>query len=108
MNKFRINEHIRPSLFATLAALATLGERNILSLLLECGSQLNGEFLRQNLVDKAVLIYAETELGDQAVPFAQGIPSPYLFEQSLHRITRTTYGPDASITGYLHDPWPKT
>ena len=89
------------------AILAILAERNVLSLLLECGSHLNGAFLRQNLVDKAVLIYAETELGDQAIPFAQGIPSPYLFEQSLHRITRTTLGPDAFVTGYLHDPWPK-
>ena len=89
------------------AALAILAERNILSLLLECGSHVNGSFLRQNLVDKATLIYSETELGDQAIPFAQGIPSPYLFEHSLTRITRTTLGPDAFVTGYLHDPWPQ-
>jgi diaminohydroxyphosphoribosylaminopyrimidine deaminase/5-amino-6-(5-phosphoribosylamino)uracil reductase len=89
------------------AILAILAERDIISLLLECGSHLNGSFLRQNLVDKAVLVYAETELGDQAIPFAQGIGSPYLFEQSLRRVTRTSYGPDACITGYLHDPWPK-
>ncbi len=88
------------------AVLSTLAERSILSLLLECGSHLNGGFLRQNLVDKAILFYSETELGDQAIPFAQGIASPFLFEQSLHRVTRTTYGPDASITGYLRDPWP--
>ncbi|MBB5339093.1 bifunctional diaminohydroxyphosphoribosylaminopyrimidine deaminase/5-amino-6-(5-phosphoribosylamino)uracil reductase RibD [Tunturiibacter gelidoferens] len=88
------------------AVLSTLAERNILSLLLECGSHLNGAFLQQNLVDKAVLIYAETELGDQAIPFAQGIGSPYLFEESLHRVTRANYGPDACVTGYLHDPWP--
>jgi diaminohydroxyphosphoribosylaminopyrimidine deaminase / 5-amino-6-(5-phosphoribosylamino)uracil reductase len=88
------------------AILATLAERDILSLLLECGSHLNGSFLRQNLVDKAILIYSETELGDQAIPFAQGIPSPYLFEQTLHRITRITLGTDAFVTGYLHDPWP--
>jgi diaminohydroxyphosphoribosylaminopyrimidine deaminase/5-amino-6-(5-phosphoribosylamino)uracil reductase len=89
------------------AALANLAERNILSLLLECGSHLNGSFLRQNLVDKVTLIYAETELGDQAVHFAQGVPSSYLLEQSLSRITRTTLGPDALVTGYLHDPWPQ-
>jgi len=88
------------------AALTVLAERNLLSLLLECGSHLNGSFLRQNLVDKAILIFAETELGDQAIPFAHGVPSPYLFEQSLHRVTRTSYGTDACITGYLHDPWP--
>jgi diaminohydroxyphosphoribosylaminopyrimidine deaminase / 5-amino-6-(5-phosphoribosylamino)uracil reductase len=86
--------------------LTALAEHNILSLLLECGSRLNGSFLQQNLVDKAVLIYAETELGDQAIPFAQGIAaSPYLFEESLHRITRANYDPDACVTGYLHDPW---
>ena len=89
------------------AVLATLAGRDILSLLLECGSHLNGSFLRQNLVDKAILIYAQAELGDQAIPFAQGIPSPYLFEQTLHRITRTTLGSDAFVTGYLHDPWPQ-
>ncbi len=88
------------------AILAVLAERDVLGLLLECGSHLNGAFLRQNLVDKAVLIYAETELGDQAIPFAHGLPSPYLLEESLTRVTRATYGPDACITGYLHDPWP--
>jgi diaminohydroxyphosphoribosylaminopyrimidine deaminase/5-amino-6-(5-phosphoribosylamino)uracil reductase len=87
--------------------LAALAERDILSLLLECGSHLNGAFLRQNLVDKAVLFYAETELGDKAIPFAQDVPSPYHFERFLQRITRTNYGPDASVTGYLHDPWPR-
>ena len=87
------------------AVLATLAERNILSLLLECGSHLNGSFLRANLVDKVTLIYAETELGSAAIPFAEGISSPYLFEQSLHNITRTTIGSDAFLTGYLHSPW---
>jgi diaminohydroxyphosphoribosylaminopyrimidine deaminase / 5-amino-6-(5-phosphoribosylamino)uracil reductase len=87
------------------AILTYLAERDILSLLLECGSHLNGAFLRQNLVDKAVLIYAETELSEQAIPFAQGLASPYLFEQSLHRIHRTTFGPDVCITGHVHDPW---
>jgi len=85
--------------------LAALAERNILSLLLECGSHLNGAFLQQNLVDKAVLIYAETELGDQAIPFAQGIASPYLFEESLRRVTRANYDLDVCVTGYIHDPW---
>jgi diaminohydroxyphosphoribosylaminopyrimidine deaminase/5-amino-6-(5-phosphoribosylamino)uracil reductase len=94
------------------AVLATLAERNVVSLLLECGSHLNGAFLRQNLVDKAILFYSETELGDQAIPFAQGIASPYLFAQSLRRVTRSTFGPpekpDACIIGYLHNPWPNS
>jgi diaminohydroxyphosphoribosylaminopyrimidine deaminase/5-amino-6-(5-phosphoribosylamino)uracil reductase len=99
----RIPDHNgRLSLPAVLSALA---ERDILSVLLECGSHLNGAFLRQNLVDKAVLFYAPTKLGDQAIPFAEGIASPHVLEQSLTRITRITYGPDTCTTGYLHDPW---
>lgn len=89
------------------AVLYTLAERDILSLLLECGSHLNGAFLRQNLVDKAVLFYAETELGEQAIPFAHGIASPYLLEQSLRRVQRANFGSDACIEGYIHDPWAK-
>lgn len=88
------------------AVLAALAERNILSLLLEAGSHLNGAFLTQNLVDKVVLFYGETELGAGAIPFAQGIDSPFLFQQTLHRQTQTPFGPDAQITGYIHDPWP--
>jgi diaminohydroxyphosphoribosylaminopyrimidine deaminase/5-amino-6-(5-phosphoribosylamino)uracil reductase len=92
------------------AVLSTLAERNILSLLLECGSHLNGAFLQHDLVDKAVLFYAQTKLGDQAIPFAQGIASPHIFERSLARATRTTIGPpekqDTCVIGYLHDPWP--
>ena len=40
------------------AVLDVLGERKMLSVLLECGSELNGAFLKQGLVDKAVLFYA--------------------------------------------------
>jgi diaminohydroxyphosphoribosylaminopyrimidine deaminase/5-amino-6-(5-phosphoribosylamino)uracil reductase len=88
------------------AALSTLAERNILSVLLEAGSHLNGAFLRQNLVDKAVLFYSQIELGEQGIPFAQGIASPYHFEQTLTRVTRELVNNDARVTGYLHDPWP--
>jgi len=88
------------------AVLDTLAERNILSVLLEAGSHLNGAFLRQNLVDKAILFYSQIELGEQGICFAQGIPSPYHFEQTLSRVTRELVNPDSRVTGYLHDPWP--
>jgi diaminohydroxyphosphoribosylaminopyrimidine deaminase/5-amino-6-(5-phosphoribosylamino)uracil reductase len=89
------------------AVLTTLARRNILSLLLEAGSHLNGAFLSQNLVGKAVLFYGEPELGEAALPFAHGIESPQLFQQTLHRPTQTTIGPDTMITGYIHNPWPE-
>ena len=88
------------------AVLSEIADRAILSLLLECGSHLNGSFLTQRLVDKAILFYSETELGDDAMPFATGIPSPFLFEQNLRRTTRTTFGADSCLTGYLTTPWP--
>ena len=60
-----------------------LGERKILSVLLECGSELNGAFLAQGLVDKVVLFYSQTVLGEGAVPFAAGVGSPLLLEQKM-------------------------
>jgi len=88
------------------AVLEAIADRAIVSVLLECGSHLNGSFLTQRLVDKAVLFYSDTELGEAAIPFATGIPSPFLFEQDLRRTTRTTFGPDVCLTGYLTTPWP--
>lgn len=98
-----VSHEDRLSLPAVLEAIAN---RAILSVLLECGSQLNGSFLTQRLVDKAVLFYSETELGDDAIPFAAGIPSPFLFQQELRRTTRTNFGSDSCLTGYLTTPWP--
>jgi len=89
------------------AVLTMLAERNILSVLLEAGPHLNGAFLRQNLVDKAILFHSQDELGDQALPFAQGFEPASIFEQSLLRPSVATFGPDTCITGYIHDPWPE-
>ena len=66
------------------AALTTLAERNILSLLLEAGSHLNGAFLTQNLVDKAILFYGESTLakspslrpGNRITPTLSANPPP--------------------------------
>jgi diaminohydroxyphosphoribosylaminopyrimidine deaminase/5-amino-6-(5-phosphoribosylamino)uracil reductase len=87
------------------AVLAALAARQVLSLLLECGSELNGTFLAQNLVDKVVLFHAPAALGDGAIPFAAGLASPSVLEQSLKRITRINFGADACVAGVLRDPW---
>jgi diaminohydroxyphosphoribosylaminopyrimidine deaminase/5-amino-6-(5-phosphoribosylamino)uracil reductase len=91
-----------------IAVLDLLGQRQCLSLLLESGSKLNGSFLAQQLVDRAVLFYAETELGAGSIPFAEDIASPFFLEQQLHTVTRRDFGPDACVSGLLHDPWPAT
>jgi len=87
------------------AVLAAVAARQILSLLLECGSELNGTFLAQNLVDKVVLFHAPAALGDGAIPFAAGLASPFVLEQSLKQITRINFGADTCVAGVLRDPW---
>jgi diaminohydroxyphosphoribosylaminopyrimidine deaminase/5-amino-6-(5-phosphoribosylamino)uracil reductase len=94
------------------AAFAILAERNLLSILVEAGSVLNGSLLRANLVDKLVLYYAERELGLDAIPFAADFDSPYALQQRLIDITHASFpsdiapnAEDVRITGYLHDPW---
>lgn len=91
------------------AILEHLGRRNLLSVLLEAGSELNGAFLAADLVDRAVLFFAERELGPSALPFARGFPSPFLLQQRMIRPTHTSFASegqtDACITGLLHDPW---
>jgi diaminohydroxyphosphoribosylaminopyrimidine deaminase/5-amino-6-(5-phosphoribosylamino)uracil reductase len=87
------------------AVLDSLRRRKILSLLLECGSDLNGAFLAHDLVDKVVLFSAAAELGEHALPFAIAFGSPCALEPSLLWIARQTFGQDTCISGYLHDPW---
>lgn len=87
------------------AVLAALAARQIMSLLLECGSELNSAFLAQNLVDKVVLFHAPIALGEGALPFAAGFGSPALLEHSLNGITRTNFGVDDCVAGVLRDPW---
>jgi diaminohydroxyphosphoribosylaminopyrimidine deaminase/5-amino-6-(5-phosphoribosylamino)uracil reductase len=89
------------------AVLSTLAERDILSVLLEAGSQLNTAFLHQNLVDKLVLFYAPGTLGEAAIPFAKDINPTQLLNKTQNQTTQT-FGPDTCITAYLHDPWPNT
>jgi len=90
---------------ALSSVLAKLAERKILSVLLEAGPRLNGAFLLQDLVDKVVLFQAPIELGDHALPFADGIASASAVEQRLHRTTHTAFGPDLRTAGSLRDPW---
>ncbi|MEG9434583.1 bifunctional diaminohydroxyphosphoribosylaminopyrimidine deaminase/5-amino-6-(5-phosphoribosylamino)uracil reductase RibD [Edaphobacter sp. HDX4] len=86
--------------------LARLGERGILSLLLEGGCSINGAFLARDLVDKVILFYSRQTLGAEAIPFAEGFSSPSEIESSLFNVSRDVLGEDTRVTGYLRDPWP--
>jgi diaminohydroxyphosphoribosylaminopyrimidine deaminase / 5-amino-6-(5-phosphoribosylamino)uracil reductase len=94
------------------AVFALLAERNLLSILVEAGSALNGNLLSANLVDKLALYYAKRELGPNAIPFASGFDSPSALQQRLTHTTHSTFPSDITpntedirITGYIHDPW---
>jgi diaminohydroxyphosphoribosylaminopyrimidine deaminase/5-amino-6-(5-phosphoribosylamino)uracil reductase len=88
--------------------LVHLHAAQFLGVLVEAGSAINGAFLRQNLVDQAVLFYAETELGPAALPFADGAAGPFALEEQMLSVTKRAFGDDICVSGLLHDPWSKT
>ena len=77
----------------------------LLSVLVEAGSAVNGAFLRKELVDRAVLFFSATELGADAIEFAEGSAGPFALEERLIHVTRQTMGGDVRVSGLLHDPW---
>ncbi len=86
------------------AVLDMLGERKILSLMLECGSELNGAFLKAGLVDRVVLFKSEKGLGEGGVPFAAGVSVAEL-EGRMRGVARTRFGADVGVSGVLRDAW---
>ncbi len=95
-----------PSRFDPAAILAHLHSWQLLSVLLEAGSHLNAAFIQANLVDRATLFYAPTELGPHAIPFATGGPTPFAFEQSFLSVEKHQLGPDVRVSGLINNPWP--
>ncbi len=91
------------------ALLGVLFEHGVRSVLAEGGSTLNGELLRCDLADRAVLYYAPGRLGTEALPFAKGAGSPYALQERLSGVERVAFphraDEDVRVSGYLHDPW---
>jgi diaminohydroxyphosphoribosylaminopyrimidine deaminase/5-amino-6-(5-phosphoribosylamino)uracil reductase len=86
------------------AVLDLLGERKILSVMLECGSELNAAFLAQGLVDKVVLFKSEKELGAGGVPFASEVSLGEV-EGRMRTVAQTRFGADVRVSGDLRDVW---
>jgi diaminohydroxyphosphoribosylaminopyrimidine deaminase / 5-amino-6-(5-phosphoribosylamino)uracil reductase len=76
------------------AVLKELGRREILSLLLEAGPQLNGAALGAGVVNKAVLFYAPKIAGSLHVPFARG---GSFYSSRLHVRSVRQSGPDVAV-----------
>ena len=87
--------------------IAHLGEREIISLLIEGGAMVNWAALAAGIVDKVFLYYAPKILaGSGSVPFAAGPGFRRLSQAAqvkhmrLHR-----FGEDCGVEGYLRDPY---
>ncbi len=84
------------------AAVKELGRREVLNLLLEAGSELNGAALEAGIVDRLVLFYAPRMMGG-GVPMAEIAATRILHSSDLRDVRFTPYGSDFSVEGYLHD-----
>ena len=90
--------------------MAMLGEREIISLIIEGGSMVNWAALAAGVVDKIFFYYAPKILaGTGSIPFALGAgyrrmsEAAYVKSLTLHR-----FGEDFAVEGYLHDPYDDT
>jgi diaminohydroxyphosphoribosylaminopyrimidine deaminase/5-amino-6-(5-phosphoribosylamino)uracil reductase len=87
------------------AAIQRLGQMNMLSVMLEGGSQINAAALAAQIVDKVYLFYAPAIYGDAAIPVVRSLlPNTYastrLGNYRLHEL-----GEDFAVEGYLQNPW---
>lgn len=84
------------------SVLRSLAGREIISVMIEGGSAVNGSALAAGIVDKMLIFYAPRIFGDSAVPFAQAAEvSPIALRNvQLHR-----FGEDVALEGYLRDPY---
>ncbi|MGB7562808.1 MAG: bifunctional diaminohydroxyphosphoribosylaminopyrimidine deaminase/5-amino-6-(5-phosphoribosylamino)uracil reductase RibD [Candidatus Acidiferrales bacterium] len=82
--------------------LRELGRRQILSVLLEAGSQLNGAALASGIVDKMILFYAPRVMGS-GLPMASFPSRSFAKAASLANLSFRQFGPDFVVQGYFHD-----
>ena len=85
--------------------LEELGRREITSVLLEAGAELNGAALESGVVDKVFLYYAPKILGGRdSLPMAAGRGIRSMSDAlQVRRIRHDDFGPDFGIEGYLRD-----
>ncbi|MEW5735761.1 MAG: bifunctional diaminohydroxyphosphoribosylaminopyrimidine deaminase/5-amino-6-(5-phosphoribosylamino)uracil reductase RibD [Thermodesulfobacteriota bacterium] len=84
------------------ALLRELGERNIMSVLVEGGSRVLGALFRENLVDKACFFFAPKVLGgDDGFPVCAGSgPERIAGCRGLSEVSVTRFGDDVLLSGY--------
>jgi diaminohydroxyphosphoribosylaminopyrimidine deaminase / 5-amino-6-(5-phosphoribosylamino)uracil reductase len=85
------------------AVLRELGKREMLSLLLEAGAELNGAALEAGIVDKMILYYAPKIMGTGGVPMAQLSSRAFAKAPALANLKLSSCGSDFVVEGYFHD-----
>jgi diaminohydroxyphosphoribosylaminopyrimidine deaminase / 5-amino-6-(5-phosphoribosylamino)uracil reductase len=85
------------------SVLAHLGKREILSLLIEGGAELNGAALALGIVDKMILFYAPKLMGTGGVPIARIPSGGFAKSPALTNLTANRCGADIVVQGYFHD-----
>jgi diaminohydroxyphosphoribosylaminopyrimidine deaminase/5-amino-6-(5-phosphoribosylamino)uracil reductase len=85
------------------AVIRELGKREILNLVIEAGTELNGAALQSGIVDKMILFYAPKVMGTGGVPMARIQSKWFAKSPSLRNITVNACGPDFVVQGYFHD-----
>jgi diaminohydroxyphosphoribosylaminopyrimidine deaminase / 5-amino-6-(5-phosphoribosylamino)uracil reductase len=86
--------------------LRRLGQLQITSLMIEGGSQVNGEALAVGIVDKVFLYYAPTILGEPgAVPFTTRMDlNGSSFPLRIKSVRVHRFEEDVAVEGYIRDP----
>jgi diaminohydroxyphosphoribosylaminopyrimidine deaminase/5-amino-6-(5-phosphoribosylamino)uracil reductase len=95
-----VSAKLRTGRLDLTAVLKELGKRDILSVLLEAGSVLNGAALAADVVDRLFLFYAPTVAGGGHTPFAAGVKSRHA---SLRDVSIHKFGRDFAVEGIIHD-----
>jgi diaminohydroxyphosphoribosylaminopyrimidine deaminase/5-amino-6-(5-phosphoribosylamino)uracil reductase len=88
--------------------LSKLGEMEIMSLMVEGGSQINGSFLDEGLIDKVLLFFSPKLIGDrEALGIFGGCGKATLKEAiSLNELRMKRIGEDILVEGYIIPPPP--
>jgi diaminohydroxyphosphoribosylaminopyrimidine deaminase/5-amino-6-(5-phosphoribosylamino)uracil reductase len=87
------------------AVMERLADMEMLSVMLEGGSQINASALAAQIVDKLYLFYAPAIYGDAAIPVVRSLGANTYFATRLTSYQLHELGEDFSVEGHLHNPW---
>jgi len=87
------------------AVMERLADMEMLSVMLEGGSQINASALAAQIVDKLYLFYAPAIYGDAAVPVVRSLEGNSYFATRMGSYQLHELGEDFAVEGYIHNPW---